>query len=54
MRWTVAGAQAMLDLRSTHVNGQWQDFQTYRIECERDRLYPNPKALANVPWPLAA
>jgi hypothetical protein len=32
MRWTVTGAQAMLDLRSTSVNGQWDSFQSYRIE----------------------
>jgi hypothetical protein len=40
MRWTVAGAQAMLDLRTTYVNGQWHEFQTYRIKQERKRLYP--------------
>jgi hypothetical protein len=40
MRWTVAGAQAMLDLRTTYVNGQWHDFQAYRIKQERKRLYP--------------
>lgn len=41
MRWTVAGAQAMLDLRSTYVNGQWDDFQAYHIDEERKRLYPH-------------
>ena len=48
MRWTVAGAQAMLDLRSTYVNGQWDDFQAYHIDEERKRLYPHqamPKQL---------
>ena len=40
MRWTVAGAQAMLDLRTTYVNGQWHEFQSYRIQQERKRLYP--------------
>jgi len=40
MRWTVAGAQAMLDLRTTYVNGQWHDFQAHRIARERERLYP--------------
>lgn len=41
MRWTVAGAQAMLDLRTTFVNGQWDEFQSYRIERESQRLYPH-------------
>jgi hypothetical protein len=54
MRWTVAGAQAMLDLRSTYINGQWEDFQEYRIEQENLRLYPHPEALERVEWPLAA
>lgn len=40
MRWTVEGAQAMLDLRTTYLNGQWEDFQIYRIEQERQWLYP--------------
>ncbi len=54
MRWTVAGAQAMLDLRSTYINGQWADFQAYRIERENLRLYPHPESLERVEWPLAA
>ncbi len=54
MRWTVAGAQAMLDLRSTYINGQWEDFQEYRIEQENLRLYPHRGALERVEWPLAA
>jgi hypothetical protein len=40
MHWTAQGAQAMLDLRSVFVSGQWQDYQTYRIEEETQRLYP--------------
>jgi len=54
MRWTVEGAQAMLDLRSTYVNGQWEAFQSYRIEQETLRLYPDQQALASIDWPLAA
>jgi hypothetical protein len=54
MRWTVEGAQAMLALRTTHINGQWKDFQTYRIRRERQRLYPQQKWLKQVTWPLAA
>ena len=54
MRWTVEGAQAMLDLRSTYVNSQWEDFQNYRIEQENLRLHPHQAALQCVEWPLAA
>jgi hypothetical protein len=54
MRWTVEGAQAMLALRTTHINGQWKDFQKYRIKQERQRLYPQHKWLKQVTWPLAA
>jgi hypothetical protein len=54
MRWTVDGAQAMLYLRSTYTNGQWEAFQAYRIEQENLRLYPHRTALEYVEWPLAA
>jgi len=39
MRWTVSGAQAMLDLRATYLNDQWEDFIEDRIEREQIRLY---------------
>lgn len=54
MRWTIDGAQAMLDLRSTYINGQWDEYQKYRIEQENLSLYPHQKALECVKWPLAA
>jgi len=40
MRWTIESAQAMLDVRSTYLNGDWDDFMRYRIEQETQRLYP--------------
>ena len=40
MHWTVSGAQAMLDVRSVYVNGDWEAYQGYRIERETQRLYP--------------
>jgi hypothetical protein len=40
MRWTIESAQAMLDVRSTYLNGDWDDFMRYRIEKETQRLYP--------------
>lgn len=44
MHWTAAGAQAMLDLRSVFVSGQWENYQSYRIELETQRLYPHREA----------
>lgn len=40
MHWTRAGAQAMLDVRSIHINGDWDQYQKFRIECETKKLYP--------------
>lgn len=39
MRWTVPGAQAMLDTRSTYLNGQWNEYLEYRIQTEQTALY---------------
>jgi hypothetical protein len=41
MHWTLEGAQAMLDVRSTYVNGDWEEYQAYRIQHETQRLYPH-------------
>jgi len=54
MHWTVAGAQAMLDVRSTHVNGDWDEYQQYRIDRERDELYPFRQMVSGAQWSLAA
>jgi hypothetical protein len=40
MHWTIPGAQAMLEVRSVYVSGQWEEYQAYRIEQETLRLYP--------------
>ena len=53
MRWTRAGAQAMLDVRSEYLNGDWAAFQAFRIEHETQRLYPHRHTLDGVEWPLA-
>jgi len=53
MRWTVPGAQAMLDLRSTWINGQWSCFQSHRVRRETERLYPVRQILETVTWQLA-
>jgi hypothetical protein len=39
MRWLPSGAQAMLDLRATYLNGEWNDFWTFHVEREDERLY---------------
>jgi hypothetical protein len=54
MHWTRAGAQAMLDVRSEFLNGDWEAFQQFRIDRETERLYPQRKLLDRVTWTLAA
>jgi len=44
MHWTVPGAQAMLEVRSVYVSGQWEEYQAYRIARETERLYPYREA----------
>lgn len=39
MRWTVAGAQAMLHTRTIYLNGDWENFNDYRITREQNELY---------------
>ena len=40
MRWSINGAQAVLAQRAVVKNGDWNDFFTYYIDAERNRLYP--------------
>jgi hypothetical protein len=54
MRWTRAGAQAMLDVRSEFLNGDWTVFQSHRIERETQRMYPHRRVLKGIEWPLVA
>lgn len=41
MRWKVPGAEAMLELRTIAANGDWEEFQNYRIGHENKQLYPH-------------
>jgi hypothetical protein len=50
MRWKVPGAQAMLELRTIHTNGDWEEFQRFRVSEETRRLYPHKHALREIPW----
>ena len=54
MRWEVPGAHAMLQLRAISANGDWDDFQAFRIQHENSRLYPHKQAVEAVPWAIAA
>jgi len=46
MHWTLEGAQAMLNVRSVHLSGQWVAFQQDRIERAAERLYPHRQLVA--------
>ena len=48
MKWTLAGASALLRLRVVHTNGHWDEYQEYRILREQRDLYGEaaPHALA--------
>lgn len=39
MRWTQAGAQAILDLRAVRINDDWDEYQRFRRYCQHLRLY---------------
>jgi hypothetical protein len=41
MRWTKAGAQAMLDLRAVRLNGDWDAYWEFHRHKEHQRLYGN-------------
>jgi hypothetical protein len=47
MHWTEAGAQAMLNMRSVYVNGDWEVYQSFRILHETERLYPYRELVAD-------
>lgn len=54
MHWTPEGAQAMLDVRSTYVNGAWEAYQAYRITRETERLYPHRHLVEGPQYCMAA
>lgn len=41
MRWTIAGAEAVLRMRSIQINGMTSDYWKYHIAQEKQRLYGN-------------
>ena len=54
MHGTPPGAQAMLDVRSTYVNGDWEEYQAYRITRETERLYPHRHLVEGPQFCMAA
>lgn len=39
-KWTIKGAEAMIKMRCIRANGDWLDYQEYRKQKEKERLYP--------------
>lgn len=39
MRWTVPGAQALLELRAVRINEDWAAYQDFHRQCQHQRLY---------------
>jgi hypothetical protein len=54
MHWTRSGAQAMLEVRSVYINGDWDQYQAFRFECETRKLYPWRNLVDGSKYPVAA
>jgi len=46
MRWTEAGAQAVLDLRAIRINGQWEAYWAYHRQQQHERRYAGKGSVA--------
>jgi hypothetical protein len=44
MRWTITGAQAVLDLRAVRLNGDWDAYWIFHRQQQHQRLYTSPPA----------
>jgi hypothetical protein len=47
MRWTLAGAEAMLNVRSVCASSAWEDFGTWRQAEEASRIHPHRAMVKN-------
>jgi hypothetical protein len=47
MRWTLAGAEAMLNVRSVCASSAWEDFGTWRQAAEASRVHPHRAMVKN-------
>jgi hypothetical protein len=55
MRWRLAGAQAMLNVRAVWQSSYWKEFQLHRIPREQPALHRHRKLPGNsVPKPMCA
>jgi hypothetical protein len=54
MRWIMSGARAMLQMRCIYLSDLWEEFMTFRIHRESQRLYPRCAANDPVLSPLLA
>lgn len=54
MHWTIPGAQAMLDMRSTYINDDWQTYQQWYRDTETGRLYPHRQIVSGEKYSMAA
>lgn len=53
MRWTLNGAQAMLDVRAVLASSFWNDFHQRRMASEQQRLHPHAHLIDRLkPKPL--
>jgi hypothetical protein len=53
MGWTIAGAQAMLELRCLWLTDCWDEYLAFRIERETKALHPHRDQLKEVSWATA-
>ena len=54
MRWTIKGAQAMLNMRSVNLNGDFEEFNQYRIQEQTKKIHPHTATIGVIAWPVAA
>jgi hypothetical protein len=53
MSWVIEGALAMLSLRCVWLSDSWEEYHSFRIERETQRLHPNRPWIKELPWALA-
>lgn len=49
MRWTLQGAQAMLNVRAVHQSSYWDQFHRHRFKEQQEKLHPHRDLLCEVP-----
>lgn len=48
MRWTLAGAEAMLNVRAVCASGEWDRFGSWRQSEQADRIHPHRTLVENL------